>query len=161
MKNNKSLCCCFTGHRPKKLTLPKQKIKEMLSKAIDKAILLGYTTFITGMAPGTDTWAAEIVLERKANNKALKLVCAIPYPKFISNSNENEKNKYNYIIKNADHVEIVCDHYFKACFQQRNIYMVNHSSLVIALWNGSASGTKNTIDYAKRNNVKIINILNE
>lgn len=28
-----------------------------------------------------------------------------------------------------------------------------------AVWNGMASGTKNTIDYAERKNVNIINVL--
>ena len=39
--------------------------------------------------------------------------------------------------------------------------MVDHSSLVIAVWNGLLSGTKNTIDYAKRKNVETINLLNQ
>ena len=57
--------CCFTGHRPDKMTLGEKEIKPMLEKAIDEAIEDGYVTFITGMAMGVDIWAAEIVLERK------------------------------------------------------------------------------------------------
>ena len=30
---------------------------------------------------------------------------------------------------------------------------------VIAVWNGTASGTKNTVDYAKRQGVRVINVL--
>lgn len=37
--------------------------------------------------------------------------------------------------------------------------MVNRSNLVIAVWNGEKSGTKNTIDYAVRKGVEVINVL--
>lgn len=38
--------------------------------------------------------------------------------------------------------------------------MVNHSALVIAVWNGEKSGTRNTIIYAEKSNVPVINIYN-
>lgn len=34
--------CCFTGHRPDKMTLGEKEIKPMLEKAIDEAIEDGY-----------------------------------------------------------------------------------------------------------------------
>ena len=64
MKNDYNRCC-FTGHRPEKLSLSENEVKHLLEKAIDNAIADGYVTFITGMAKGTDIWAAEIVLEKK------------------------------------------------------------------------------------------------
>ena len=39
--------------------------------------------------------------------------------------------------------------YTPDCFDRRNRYMVDHSDLIIAVWNGSPSGTGNTISYAK------------
>lgn len=57
--------CCFTGHRPEKLSLSEAEVKPLLEKAIDTAIENGFTTFITGMAPGVDIWAAEIVLKKR------------------------------------------------------------------------------------------------
>ena len=60
--------CCFTGHRPDKMTLGEKDIKPLLEKAIDEAIEEGFVTFITGMAMGTDVWAAEVVLEKKKQN---------------------------------------------------------------------------------------------
>lgn len=67
MENNKKQHrCCFTGHRPNKLNYSESEIKPLLEKAIDNAIADGYVTFITGMAKGTDIWAAEIVLQKKS-----------------------------------------------------------------------------------------------
>ena len=151
--------CCFTGHRPDKMELGEKEIKPLLEKAIDEAIADGYVTFITGMAPGTDIWAAEIVLEKMKSNKDLHLVCALPHPNFESRRSISEKMRFNKIIKNADIVKGINDHYFTGCYQVRNEWMVDKSNLVIAVFNGQKSGTKNTVDYAKRKGVKVINIL--
>ena len=83
--------CCFTGHRPDKMELGEKEIKPLLEKAIDEAIANGYVTFITGMAMGTDIWAAEIVLERKKRNQDLHLICALPHPNFESRRSMTEK----------------------------------------------------------------------
>ena len=151
--------CCFTGHRPDKMELGEKEIKPLLEKAIDDAITDGYVTFITGMAMGTDIWAAEIVLERKKRNKDLHLICALPHPNFESRRSITEKMRFSKIIKNADLVKEINDHYFTGCYQVRNEWMVDRSNLVIAVFNGQKSGTKNTVDYAKREDIKVVNML--
>ena len=37
--------------------------------------------------------------------------------------------------------------------------MVDRSNLVIAVFNGQKSGTKNTVDYAKKKNVQVVNVI--
>ena len=160
VKTEKQLhCCCFTGHRPEKLGISESKVKSLLEKAIDTAIENGFTTFITGMAPGIDIWAAEIVLEKRKHNAALRLICAVPHPGFEKRKTKYEETRYKNIIDNADYTQTICNHYFRACYQRRNKFMVDRSNLVIAVWNGEKSGTKNTIDYAVRKGVKVINVL--
>ena len=151
--------CCFTGHIPSKLDYSEGEIKPLLETAVDNAISDGYVTFITGMAEGVDIWAAEIVLEKKKHNTALHLICAIPHPGFENKRSEYEKERYMRILQDADYTMTVSDHYFRACYQRRNEFMVDHSSLVIAVWNGAPSGTQNTINYAKKRGVKAINII--
>ena len=56
-------------------------------------------------------------------------------------------------MKKADLRRFICEKYSKACFQIRNEWMVNHSSRVIAVYNGEAGGTRNTIVYANKNKV--------
>lgn len=151
--------CYFTGHRPKKMDMGEKEVKSLLEKAIDDAIAEGYVTFITGMAMGTDIWAGEIVLERKKLNKDIHLICALPHPGFENRRSLTEKMRFNQIIKNADLVKEINDHYFTGCYQVRNEWMVDHSNLVIAGFNGQKSGTKNTVDYAKRKGVNVVNVL--
>ena len=58
-------------------------------------------------------------------------------------------------MRKADLVRFICPGYSRACFQIRNEWMVDHSARVIAVFNGEKGGTKNTIDYAKRQKVGV------
>ena len=159
MSDKRQHRCCFTGHRPNKLDYSENEIKPLLKTAIDNAISDGYVTFITGMAEGVDIWAAEIVLEKKKENKDLRLICAVPHPGFEKRRSQYETGRYKNIIKNADYVTTISDNYYRACYQKRNIWMVDRSSLVITVFNGTASGTKNTVDYARKIGVRVVNVL--
>ena len=159
LMNESGLTCCFTGHRPDKLNQTENEIEQLLEKAIDEAIRIGCTTFITGMAMGVDIWAAEIVLRQMNNNSNIHLICALPHPNFEKRRTETEIARYNKILSLADEVVEVNNHYYMGCYQVRNEWMVDRSSLVIAVFNGKKSGTKNTIDYANRKSVKVVNVL--
>jgi len=74
--------CCFTGHRPEKLTISEGQLTKLLEAEIRRAIDSGHTTFISGMAKGVDIVAAEIVLHLRAQDPRLKLICALPHPGF-------------------------------------------------------------------------------
>ncbi len=151
--------CCFTGHRPNKMGFGEREIKPLLERAIDDAIENGYVTFITGMAMGVDIWAAEAVLNRKKTNNELHLICALPHPGFESRRSMAERERFNEIIRQADLVKEINNYYFGGCYQVRNEWMVDRSGLVISVYNGTRGGTKNTIDYAKKKGVRVINIL--
>ena len=86
MNINKNTTCCFTGHRPQKLSWGYDedhadclKLKAILKEQIEGMIKIGVSTFITGMALGTDIWAAEIVLELKKTHSDIQLIAAIPH----------------------------------------------------------------------------------
>ncbi len=153
--------CCFTGHRPEKLSLPEREVKAGIEKEIRLAIADGINVFITGMAPGVDIWAAEVVLElREKEGLPLKLIAASPHPGFENRWSIEWQKRYAAVMTKADFIKEVCTHYSRGCYQIRNEWMIDHSARVIAVWNGSPSGTKNTVMYAKRKGVPVINILN-
>ncbi len=70
--------CCFTGHRPEKLTQSEFEVKVWLREQIEQAVAEGYTTFITGMAMGVDIWAGQIVVELKKSKSQPPLNCRCP-----------------------------------------------------------------------------------
>ena len=151
--DKRKMRCCFTGHRPQKLRRPVDDIKVDLENEILKAIADGYTTFITGMAYGTDIWAGNIVVRLKDRFPDLKLIAAIPFPEFSENWDDEWREKYERLLERADLVKTVADEYSDAAYQARNQWMVDHSSKVIAVYDGKAGGTRNTIQYARKNGV--------
>lgn len=150
--------CCFTGHRPEKLTRSEAEIKKDLKAAILQAIDDGFVTFITGMARGVDIWAGEIVLQLRKQNPNLHLIAASPYEGFENRWSADWQRRYKNILDQADLVRFVCKGYSKACFQIRNEWMVDRASRVIAVYNGEAGGTRNTIEYARENGIRIVSI---
>lgn len=146
---------CFTGHRPEKLTRNEKSIKIDLEKEMRQAVADGLNVFITGMARGVDIWAAQIVLQLRGEGHGVRLICACPYDGFESGWSQEWQWQYKEILSAADFVKYICEGYSRSCFQIRNEWMVNHSARVIAVFNGEKSGTKNTIDYAIRQNVPV------
>ena len=151
--------CCFTGHRPEKLGIPEKIIYEKLSDAIDLARSRGIVTFICGMAQGFDLWAGSAVLQKKEIDPEIKLICATPFTGFENRWNSHWKELYAHIASHGDYKVAISRSYNPGCFQRRNEWMVNHSGLVIAAYNGEPGGTKNTILYAERCGVPVHNIL--
>lgn len=150
--------CCFTGHRPEKLQRSEEEIRIDLEKEIREAIRDGLNVFITGMARGIDLEAAEIVLQLRSEGYPVRLICASPYPGFEKSWSGIWKERYGCIVTKADLVRYICPQYSKWCFQIRNEWLVNHSSRVIAVFNGSPGGTKNTIEYALKQGVPVVRI---
>ena len=155
MEIDKSITCCFSGHRPEKANMDEAKTKYRLKEEIDNAIKDGYTTFISGMARGVDIWAAELVLQKKRINRNVKLICAQPYEFFSKDQSWQWNVRYSKIVALADEVVTVSYKSNKGCYMLRNKWMVDHSSRLIAVFSGEPGGTKNTIDYAMKRNLKI------
>ena len=149
--------CCFTGHRPKKLPFKSNeadercvKLKEILCNEIQKLITeKGVNHFISGMAIGTDIICAEIVLDMKKEYDIV-LECAIPCRNQNEKWNKKQKERYSNLIHQADIVTCLQEEYTRGCMQKRNKYMVDNSQYVIAVWDGSKSGTFNTLKYARK-----------
>lgn len=150
--------CCFTGHRPEKLTRGETYIKRALERQIKTAIDDGLYVFITGMARGVDIWAAQIVLNLRMTDSRIRLICACPFEGFEKSWSFAWRSKYREILQEADLVRYICEGYNKSCFQKRNEWMVDHAARVIAVFNGESGGTKNTIDYARKCGVPVVTI---
>lgn len=158
MEININKTYCFTGHRPDKLhgynKLHPNNLILFGKLKYEIANLYKYhgiNIFISGMALGTDLWAAEVVLELKEIIPNLKLICAIPCKNHHDTFYGEDRLLYNYILDNADYVHNVTGiKYFPRCLQIRNEWMVNNSSGQLAVWNGTKGGTLNCIEYANK-----------
>lgn len=154
--------CCFTGHRPQSFTENNEKseyiikLKSEIALQIDKAVKDGFFDFYTGMAQGTDTFAAEEVLKKQQKDTRVKLHAAIPCEMQANSWNEKDKKRYEEILEKCESVTYVSRHYYRGCMQQRNKFMVDNSERVIAVWNGeNAGGTAFTVKYASKQGKEI------
>lgn len=149
----------FTGHRPQKLpfgfneTLPSAlRLRAALRAEIEYAVLCGYMFFLTGMALGTDMIAAEEVLELKKNRYPhIQLIAALPCHGQADSWPPESKARYSAILKQCSKVVYVNDKpYFNGCMQARNRYLIDHSTLLIAVYDGNPSGTGSTVTIARK-----------
>ena len=147
--------CCFTGHRPEKLRMCETEAKQALATAIDAALMAGKRTFISGMARGVDIWAAELVLQRRTADSSIHLICAVPHPGFEKRWSIQWQRRYQAVLQKADLIREITPVFSMGSYQARNQWMVDRSSLVIAVFNGERGGTKNTIDYAVAHGVEV------
>lgn len=150
--------CCFTGHRPEKLTVSEEEVLAGLRREIQRAVEDGIQTFISGMARGVDIWAAEIVLALRDEGVPVRLIAASPFRGFEERWGEEWRARYQRVLARADLVRFICPRYSKWCFQQRNEWMVDHAARVIAVWNGQPSGTGNAVRYARVKGVEVVKL---
>ena len=95
------------------------------------------------------------MIELRRYNKDLKLMCVIPFEGMEDRWPVDWKKHYNLVRKQADHVQVLSDRYSSDVYQNRNKWLVNHSSKLIAVFNGEPSGTGNTIQYAKEQGIPV------
>ena len=161
----KPVSCCFTGHRPAKLPWRADendprclRLKERLRDVVERVARDGYSHFICGMAEGCDLYCAETVLALKRIYPSVTLEAAIPCSTQADGWSAAQRERYRHILEQCDYETLVQEKYTRDCMQRRNRYMVDHASLLIALHDGLPGGTRNTIEYALRRGVDIIDI---
>lgn len=153
----KSETACLTGHRPKGLPwgydetkTSCQRFKKLLKEVLEGAISYGIKNFLTGMAEGFDMIATEILLNLREMHGGIKIIAIVPclgQEKFWS---EIQQERYKKILSQCDDKIILSVCYTQTCMNERNKFMIEHSSVCIACCNGKKSGTLNTIRFAKK-----------
>ena len=155
----------FTGHRPEKIrdgqdenSVSVLHIKFQLRQAILEMIDKGCTCFLSGMAMGTDLWAAEIVLDLKKQYPYLRLAAVIPFPGQSNLFSKEWKHRYLDILSRCDESHIITPQRQSNSFMLRNKWLVDHAAHVIGVYHGGRSGTMQTLNMALLNgsDVKII-----
>ena len=156
--------CAFTGHRPKSFPWGYEEsardcllLKEVLEAQITALAEQGVTDFLSGMARGVDLWSSQIVLDLQKKNPALKLHCVLPCKGQESKWTASAQERYRSILAQANEVVYVGQEYNRDCMLKRNRYLVDHSSILLAVYNGTwRSGTGATVRYAQKLNREII-----
>ena len=161
-----NIACAFTGHRPKKLPWRYDEtdsrcvaLKAVLAEQISKLAEAGVTDFFSGMAEGTDTYCAQIVLDLRRKNPALNLHCVLPCEGQADRWSDSAREGYHMIVARADFVDYVSRKYYDGCMLARNRRLVDQAGILLAVYNGERrGGTAATVRYARKAGREIIMI---
>ncbi len=149
--------CFFTGHRD----IPgnqQQSLAELLVREVESLIYQGYTVFISGAARGFDLMAAAAVLQQKRYHSQIRLVLAIPCPGQSRGWPAEDAQLYDMICARGE-VFLLSETYTRGCMQKRNRFLVDHAVTGVAYYNGETiSGTGQTLRYAEKKHVPVINL---
>ena len=157
--------CCFTGHRAEKLpwkfndNAPAcMDLKCKLSDVLAAVYEAGYRHFICGMASGSDLYFGEAVVALRDEHPDVTLEAAIPHEGQPDRWSPALQKRYFRLAEECDERTILHSWYTPDCMMNRNRYMVDHSNLLIAVYNGSPGGTRSTMLYAMRQGLEIIQL---
>lgn len=156
MKND-DVCrtCCFTGRRPERLSFPETYVIEWLEEQIREAIKNGYVNFISGMQRGVDIYAAEIVVKLKKEGLPVRLISASAWKGMETKWEQDWIDRYCAVLNAADEICYVNNVPGRKSFFARDCWMIEHSSLLLAVYHGVGGGTKHTMDCASQKGIKI------
>lgn len=163
----KESACCFIGHRPQELHFGYnedqedcRRLKVALAREIKAMLDNGVTTFYTGMDMGMDMWCAEIVqsFQEDLPELGIKLNAVIPYEAQADEWSGDDRERYLKIMGKTDETIVLNSHRTQACMHERNRYMVDHSTHIIAVFDGREGETKAALEYARGNSLTVITI---
>jgi uncharacterized phage-like protein YoqJ len=167
---DKTKTACFTGHRIAAFhtlgisaNIVKLQMCHLLEQAIIKAYNEGYRNFISGGAIGVDQWAMEVLIHLKSLSEYsdIKLIVARPFPSQACKWPLFGQEEYLNLCKAADEiVDVSEDPYQVWKMHQRNAWMVDHSSLLIAVKFEQviSGGTASCFSYGRKQGLNIIHI---
>lgn len=149
----KAKAVAFTGHRILQSDFKREFLKEIIENLIDQ----GYNTFLVGMAVGFDSECFRI-LEQIRERKEIYIVACIPCKNQSDKFNFEQKKEYKRMVLSADGCKLISQEYTPWCMQKRNEFMVDNAAILISYLRQNYGGTANTVRYAQKKNIKIINL---
>ena len=162
----KERVCCFTGHRPEGLPWGENEqdplclgLKALLAQELELTCQAGYRQFWCGMARGADLYFAEAVLACQGVHPDVELLAAVPCPNQTRGWSEAEVERYWHILRwvGSKRCHLVSPLWTRQCMRERNEYMVDRSSRIIAVYDGrSGGGTRYTLQYAMKKGLKSV-----
>jgi uncharacterized phage-like protein YoqJ len=133
-------------------------LKQKLYDLAEAAYFSGVRHFICGMAMGCDLYFCEEVIRLRNEHMDITLEAALPCEGQTNNWPEYMRNRYFGLVYQCDVETLVSREYSHDCMLKRNRYMVDHSSVLIAVFDGVLGGTMQTINYARKKGLEIIQI---
>ena len=158
--------CAFTGHRAAKLPWhyneQDPRCQELKKRIYDVAEALytayGVRRYLCGMAEGCDMYFCEAVLSLRQEHADVFLEAAIPFAGQADHWPEHQRTRWAKLVEQCDKVTVLRQEYSPSCMMDRNRYMVDNAQILIACYDGQSGGTLNTLRYAVKKDLEILQI---
>ena len=127
---NRETTCCFTGHRPEKL-------------------------------PWREDEGDPRCLELKAlreRRPGVTVEAVIPCEEQAARWRERDRERWFSLVERCDNETMLQHHYDRGCMLRRNRYLVDHSAMLIAVYDGMLGGTMYTISYAMKRGLDVVTL---
>ncbi len=161
----REITCCFTGHRADKLPWGDNEsapacltLKRAIADVLASLYAGGYRHFICGMATGSDIYCGEAVVALRDEHPDVTLEAAVPYSGQEKRWPTRWRQRYFRLAEECDKLTVLHRDYTADCMMDRNRYMVDASSVLVAVYNGAPGGTRATMLYAMRRGVQIVEL---
>ena len=155
---NEAATAAFTGHRFFDKSR-KDAVKARITATVIGAYESGVTNFLTGMAVGFDQLAAEVVLSLKPICPGITLTAVVPFAGQADGFSDFNKRRYDALLSKADEKIILSNEYYSRCYLERDRFMVEHSTMLIACYDGrERGGTYWTVKLAQSHGKRVVNI---
>jgi len=153
-----------TGHRPDKIggwtpgnpteVWVRGALQSTLETLLRRRPEPGELVVVSGMALGVDQWWAEeaMVLD-------IPVHAAVPFKGQEDQWPEHKQRHYHELLARCERVEYISDPGYEPWkMATRNFWMIDYTGLVVAVWNGSSGGTRNTVDEVLKRGQSFIHI---
>ncbi len=143
----------FSGHRTYD-----NSANDRLRSTVADLYAEGVRTFRVGMAEGFDLAAGEVVVALMELHDDIVLEACVPWPLFSARFDRESRTRYDTIIAKAHVIRYAGFAFQSNIFHLRNDMLVDGVGYLVSWWNGSRSGTGYTVNRARRQHAKIINL---
>lgn len=157
--------CAFTGYRPQKMPFGfneadprciefKKRVKDTIRTLYD----MGFRHFISGGAMGMDMFAAEAVVELRAEYPEIILEMVSPFDAQAAKWSPELRARHDRLFEIADITTATGREYSRNAMFTRNRYLVTNADLLLAAYDGQPGGTAMTCALAQQYHVPVIKI---
>ena len=162
---NRETTCCFTGHRPEKLPWREDEgdprcleLKARLAGAVEAAYEKGMRHFLCGMARGADFYCCEAALALRERRPGVTVEAVIPCEEQAARWRERDRERWFSLVERCDNGDHAPAPLRPGVHAPAESLPVDHSAMLIAVYDGMLGGTMYTISYAMKRGLDVVTL---
>lgn len=102
--------------------------------------------------------AEKAVIRARNRHSEIRLILVLPCKNQEKYWTEDNKTAFAEIKNQADKIVYTSENYTNGCMHKRNRHLVDFSGYCVTYLNKSSGGTAFTVNYARKNGLKIVNL---